>query len=221
MKNKKIVIGILTLVFLLVMQNFIFAASFKFEAIPNKTEVQQGDTVELTFVISEINIGTAGMNAIEAQLEYDTSIFEEVKSDNIQGLNEWTYKYNPKNKKLLGYIYSMGVDVKEEIFKISFKVKDKSKLTETEIKINNITTNDGEKLITTDNQSKKIKIVKKSNNDNGNGSNSSSGVNESDPNLANRRLPQTGQRILIFGAIAITTAIAIFAKIKSSKKWGK
>ena len=304
MKKKRIIIGFLfTIIFVILMQANALAANFKFEVVSNKTKVKPGNTVELTFSISNINIGTAGMNTIEADLDYDKSIFEEVTSDSIKGLNDWVYKYNPSKKKLLGYIYSMGVDTKEEICTISFKVKKGSKLGNTEIKINNITTNDGEKLITTENATQTIKIsdtedsdpdsgephivdVRKTENEDGsvtieiefdkevaevpegweiledgktirktyskedadkienimvkfkNGYIAIIEVNpkegtakivsaykEDNPeqreNLAGKLLPQTGQGIIILIVILSLIGIAMFFKIKSSKKWNR
>lgn len=151
------IIGILFILCILTINLpvLVYADSVNFEAVADKTSLKPGDEVLLTFKISSIDVKTDGINAIEAKLEYDKSIFEEVKQSNIKGLNGWSVVYNDEdteyNGKLLAMILSSGVKETEEIFSVKLKVKNEITSTtltkQVNLKIINIETNDGEKSI--------------------------------------------------------------------------
>lgn len=153
--KKYIGIIIIICIFLFCFFSVVNANSFKLLATPNKTTLKPGDEVEITLKLADIDIGTNGINAVEAKLVYNENIFETVTQNDIKSMNNWGITYNGENTaqkgKILGIILSTGVKNDQEIATIKLKVKSNitsnAKTKETNINITNIITNDGSKLI--------------------------------------------------------------------------
>lgn len=145
---KKIVISVI-LLFSVLLFYTTYASSFNFSAEPDQATVNPGDEISITLKISNIDAGTEGINVVETNLTYDKSIIEGIS---FVEKNNWKSTYNPNEGDLYGkLLYTKmvsGVTNDEEIGVL--KVKIKSDLTNsftTELKLSQVTSNDGYSLI--------------------------------------------------------------------------
>ena len=219
----KKILGILFMLCVLIisLSTIVQADSVNFDIVSDKTKLKPGDEVLLTFKISSIDIQGDGINAIEAKLDYDRILFENVKQSDVKGLNGWSVIYNSENTeyngKLLAMILSAGVNEPQEIFTVKLKVKKEatsSTLTkQVNLNILNIQTNDGNKTITDTDKSIPItiqfdKITPSAfaepvtiNNSNVVSNNGQTGTESEDKTIAEGNVPQTGtNELIIIGA---------------------
>lgn len=152
--------SVLLCLILLCFSTIVNADSFKVILTPDKNKLKPGDEVEVKIKISDINIGESGMNTLEAKLVYDESIFEKVEQEDISSKNNWSLTYNSEETeqkgKMLAMILSTGVKTEQEIGSIKLKVRkdltSTTKTKQTEIKFNNISTNNGVSIINEENK---------------------------------------------------------------------
>lgn len=140
---------------------FVNAGSFKFDAYAQKEIYKPGEDVYVYMDIDEIQAGEEGINVVEMNLEYDKDVFESME---FIKSNEWNYDYNSdesseKFGKLLYTNISSGVTEAENISTIKFKLKSNLEDMETQIILNQVTSNDGKELMLEGNRIITIKIV--------------------------------------------------------------
>ena len=179
-KVKKMIVMVLSiLVVSMLMAGEANAASFTFKAEANKTEAKPGDEIVISMGISNIDMGDLGINAIEGILDYDDEVFEKVSRDDIGLQNNWTITYNEEagaheGNFLISNIVA-GIKTEQKIGEIRLKIREDAKAnTETEIKIKNITSNDGGTLVKETDKSIIIKIGEKTGTNGGNSNGGSS-----------------------------------------------
>lgn len=157
MKTKESKLKIIGMIISIIMllSTTIYAAeegTFKASATASTTKLKPEEEVTITVAVSDINMGENGINTLEGFIEYDKTIFEEIKSSSLQSLNNWTTTYNDEsgdlNGKFLAVNLSSGVKENTQIFTVKFKVKkDIEKTTSTKINFKNLTSNDGTNLV--------------------------------------------------------------------------
>lgn len=245
MKRKTKIIGMIIAI-ILTMATISKGAStstFKASATANTTALKPGEEVTVTIGVSDINMGTNGINTLEGKIKYDTNIFEEVKSSSIQSLNNWTTTYNDEsstlNGKFLAVNLSNGVKENTQIFSVKFKVKSDIKETketkETQIDFQEITSNDGTDLVNVGTKSVTLKInventTPETPNTNNNTSNNTSNGNTTeiknettnktntvitDKTQSTGKLPNTGKSIVMISVLAIAVIVFIALGIKN------
>ena len=239
-KHLKILFTIIILL-LILLPTQVQADSFKFNATANKNNVQPGETVTITLNVSDINAGELGINTVEAYLEYDSTIFEEVTQSDIESLNNWSITYNEEETeykgKMLAVILQDGVTEDQNIGTITLKVKNGVSYTNTTITIKNIASNNGEELITETDKNILLEIGTKpqeepstdddNDNDNNNNQRGNNGTenngnsnNQQNSNTSKDEIPNTGTMnylIVIISAVAIISGI-VYLKYKQYKK---
>ncbi len=247
MKKKTIemLILILTIIAIL-MPTHVNANSFKLNATANKNTIKEGETVTITLKLSNIDVGTLGINTVEGMISYDTNIFEEITQASFTSLNNWSLTYNGEETeykgKILGVILASGVTEDQEIGKIKLKVKENVSFQETSIFIKNITTNDGEELIKDTDKEIKLKVGTKvkqedntnnTNNNNNTTGNTNTEKNESTSNTSNNKvnktnanttksksdtkLPYTGLKNVVIVSVIIALIIGAIYQYKKYK----
>lgn len=158
MKKKVLkIIAIMQVVIIMSLFNVVNASSFSFIAKAEKEVINIGDTVNIQLTIDEIDAGTDGINVVEMWLEYDKNVFEKLE---FTEENDWRIVYNEANGKMLFVKMVDGVTQKENIGKINLKSKDDLEDIDTEIKLKEITSNDGNNLIDEGERVIKIRIEK-------------------------------------------------------------
>lgn len=211
--------------------------TFKANLSTSKTILKAGEEVIVTIGVSDINMGTNGINTLEGKISYDTSIFETISSNSIQSLNNWTTTYNDEssslNGKFLAVNLSSGTKENTSIFSVIFKVKltiTESK--DTQIEFKDITSNDGTNLVKIGNTSIILKINDESSNIDNNtektknnitnisNSNSETTIknkvtNTNDNTTAKSILPKAGKSIVIVSTMLILISIVVALGIKN------
>lgn len=147
MKRIKQIIGIFAIFMIFVTS--INASSYDLSVNPENIKAKMGDTLEIEINLKDIDMGEKGINVIEGYIEYDEDVIESIE---IIDENQWQMTYNnDKKSELYGKFLSKknieGTKGNEKIAKIKLKIKDKISKTTSQIKIKEITSNDGEKLI--------------------------------------------------------------------------
>ena len=217
MINKKsIITSVITCVIMSGVATISIASSFVFSATTKKEVYKPGEEVIVNMDIGKINAGKEGINVIETSLEYDKDIFETMEFENQ---NDWQIEYNDikghaKEGKVLFTKIATGVTKNEEVGKIKFKIKDKLKDQETEIKLLKVTSNDGNELMEDGDKIIKIKIQ----NEKKDGQKSDT----KKESKGNSFLPKTGQGWIIYivSGVVIIGSIGgmIYLRIKNNNK---
>lgn len=147
MKKIKQVIGIFA-IFLIFVTN-INASSYNLSVTPENIKSKKGDTLEVEIFLKDIEMGEKGINTIEGYIEYDEDVIESIE---IIDEKQWQTIYNGDiQSELYGKFLSVknieGVKEEEKIATLRFKLKDNIKKQKSQVKIKEITSNDGENLI--------------------------------------------------------------------------
>ena len=223
-KVKKLIELILITVLLLLTSN-VYAATNSFKATlnVNNSSVKIGDTVTITIQLSDIAIesGEKGIGAYTANLEFDSSVFEYVKTN---GTNNWEAPVYQAKKIVGNTADGKVVNTNQSIGTITFKVKEDATLGETTIKLTNFSGSTAESDVTTEDTSIKITILDKENggSQSGNGGSSQNGsdnksgsTSSSSSNKKPTVLPATGTSyITIYTLIGAFALVAIIFGIK-------
>ena len=231
-KSKKAITIILTVI-LLLLTTTVYAAndSFKTALSANNSSVKRGENVILTISLSDIAIesGEKGIGAYTANLEFDSSVFEYVKTN---GTNNWEAPVYQAKKIVGNTADGKVVNTNQSIGTITFKVKEDATLGETTIKLTNFSGSTAESDVTTEDTSIKITILDKENggSQSGNGGSSQNGsdnksgsTSSSSSNKKPTVLPATGTSYItiytLIGAFALVAVIfGIKIKLLNKKK---
>ena len=138
--------------------------SFDFVADPDYSRVKAGETVTIMLSLENLRMGENGLNNVVGYLTYDESVFEEL---NIEGVGNWNFERNEnKNHEMFGkfVIYTMqeGVTEKQNIVKITAKLKADLQPQTTEINFTKLKTSDGEVSVSEQDKTVVIEIYEES-----------------------------------------------------------
>ena len=204
--KKRISVFILILFFIITATNTVFAAdSFSTSMNSDKTELNAGEEVSIQLSVTNINMGTDGINVIEGTLNYNRDLFEEVTTSSISTEKSWETTYNNSNGKFLAVNYSNGV--KSDVMILTIKLKTKAAIEETKeekITISDITSNNGKNLVNIGSKDVNIKVI-------------SNTIKNEDDTTAKGIIPQTGSNIAPIIIISIIFIIALIGLIKYRK----
>src|SRR5574344_1191551 len=125
------------------------ASSYNMILTPQTIKAKPGETIEIKVGLSDIDMGEKGINTVEGYIKCDEDIIEKIEVENE---NDWNMSYNTdKSSELYGKFLSLkeivGIKEDENIAKLKVKIKDKINKEKGEVKLEQITSNDGEKLI--------------------------------------------------------------------------
>ena len=242
-KSKKAISIILTLIMLLFTTN-VYAAndSFKTALSVNNSSVKRGENVTITISLNDISIesGEKGIGAYTASLEFNSSVFEYVKTE---GTDKWEAPVYQEKRIVGNTVDGEVVNTNQSIGTITLKVKKDATLGETTVKLTNFSGSNAETDISSEDATVKITIV-----DNENGGGSSQGGSEggtqsgsqnetgnkptpkpgnnnsSKEDIKDGSLPATGHSytvIYILISIFVLTAMIFRVKIKLLNKKSK
>lgn len=123
MKKKKIEVFIATILIIFTCANVVSAYSFSISMRLDSATVGEGSDIVVRVNVSNLDVGTNGINSLLGYFKYDTSVFETINESCIEGLNGWTLSsYNPDNGKM---VFSKTTFVKsdEDVFYITLRTK--------------------------------------------------------------------------------------------------
>lgn len=132
---------------ILLASNLLAAANLKAQAKASVSDLKGGEEVTITLRFDEYQQIQEGLNAYQATLEYNKEIFEEVRQEDFQCLNDWEkLQYNQATGEFVA-IKKVGSTEPEDIVSVTLRTKPEVKATTTEIKIKDIVTSEGERDI--------------------------------------------------------------------------
>ena len=204
-----------------------------------KTELKQGEETTITLKIHN----ESKINALQAQIDYDDNIFEELEENSFETKEGWeSLKYNKSNKQFI--VINKQDEINKEIVNIKLKVKNNVNADNTQITIKEITASDGNAEFKNENIIQTLSIKKDetekndetnknetpSNSENNNTNETTSNSKENNNTKGNELevlkeilpsiLPKTGKgyTMLIIIIALIILSIILYCK---NKKYGK
>lgn len=120
---KKIFLSIIiALLIIFTWSTAVSALSFTATMTPSSTTVQESTEFTVTVKVSNLDVGTNGINSLSGYLKYDTDVFETISASSVEGLNSWSSSFEEST----GYISltkSTFVTSSQDVFQITFKTK--------------------------------------------------------------------------------------------------
>lgn len=145
--KKRVIIMTILIALILLAGNLLAAANLKAQAKASVSDLKGGEEVTITLRFDEYQQIQEGLNAYQATLEYNKEIFEEVRQEDFQCLNDWEkLQYNQATGEFVA-IKKVGSTEPEDIVSVTLRTKPVVKATTTEIKIKDIVTSEGERDI--------------------------------------------------------------------------
>ena len=145
-----LVLGILTI-------NVYADSKIKATLKATTTTVEKGKDVIVKLNISDLDNIKNGINSMEGVLKYDTSVFEAVEKDDIEGLNSWSVDYNEEKGKLV-FTKLKFATKSEDVCQITLKVKSSATETKGNVKVTEIVASNSDSEISADDASVDISL---------------------------------------------------------------
>ena len=120
----KKVLSIILIIMLIIFTMTVSASALSFTATmtPSATTIDESTEFTVTIKVSNLDVGTNGINSLKGYLKYDTEVFDTISESSIEGLNSWIAKYEASTGKI-ELTKNTFVTSTQEVFQISFKTK--------------------------------------------------------------------------------------------------
>jgi hypothetical protein len=174
MKKKFLKIAIISVLLLFVCATIVNALSFTATMTPSSTTVAESTEFTVVIKVSNLDVGSNGINALSGYLKYDKDVFEVISDSSIDGLNSWSRNYSSDSGKVT-LTKTTFVKSEEEVFQVTFKTKADVSGKSGKIEFTNIVASNSESEISATDISTEISIGAVS----GNFANTSSNSNSS------------------------------------------
>ena len=166
--KKVLITFIMMLIALCIGITTVQAASFDVTITPKATEVKRGDTVDVTVAVKNLSFdATRGLVGFTANLEYDKTVFNELTvgegyvAEDFSAGKGWGFpNYQPTDNSV-ACTYGGWLTKDNDVFTVTFKVKDAAKLGSTTIALKNVKGTDGEIEVAASNVSTVLTIKEK------------------------------------------------------------
>ena len=122
MKKKFLKISIVVMMLVLVCSTIVNALSFTATMTPSSTTVAESTEFTIAIKVSNLDVGSNGINSLSGYLKYDTTVFEVISDSSIEGLNSWSPSFNSENGKIT-LTKTTFVKAEESVFQVTFKTK--------------------------------------------------------------------------------------------------
>lgn len=159
MKKKQLLILLITTLFIVMCPYVVLAGQIEMNT--DKTDIEAGDIVTIYIKIKDVGI-EQGINSIQGQLIYNKDDWEQVNIENIKAKNNWSITYNNEETESEGKFilinFGSGETAEQELVEIKLKSKTRMISKKSEIKLSELYTTDGEKMIEIEDQIKQIGI---------------------------------------------------------------
>lgn len=124
---------------------------------PSTTNVQTSSEVVIKVKVSNLDVGDNGINTFTATLNCDSEVFEELTSDSVTGLNNWTASYTPDTSRVTLFKTTF-VNSDEELFQITLKTKSNVTKNSGTVSLKNIIVGNGDDEISATEVSTSISV---------------------------------------------------------------
>jgi len=122
MKSKLLKIIIVFIMLAFVYMTIVNALSFTATMTASSTTVAEATEFTITVKVSNLDVGTNGINTLSGYLKYDERIFQKINDTSIEGLNSWSPNYSADNGKIT-LTKNSFTKSEEEVFQVTFKSK--------------------------------------------------------------------------------------------------
>ena len=187
-------------------------------ALTSNSKLKAGATITVSVNLTSINTGN-GIDGIEAGLEYDKNVFEEITDSSLKSSNDWVKTYAPTTQRMTFY-KNTKVTKPETVATFTFKVKDTLNVNSTKITLKDIKasggieSNGGTGDITVDNAVLTLTAETANSTTNTITSNT---VKKDNTVTTSKKLPKTGLGQAGIIAIVVVTIVGIFSYILYKK----
>ncbi len=159
MKKRQLITLLIVTLFIVIFPHIAFARQVEINA--DKAEIKAGDKITISVKIKDVSI-EEGMNSMQGQLVYDKDDWEQVTKEDIKSKNNWSITYNDEETESEGKFilinFGSGEVEEQELLEITLKSKKKIIGGNSEIKLTELYTTDGENMIKMEDQAKEINI---------------------------------------------------------------
>lgn len=165
--KKTLATFIITALILVTFVTKVQALSFGVKITPTSSEVKKGDSVTLVLSVSNLDVGSNGINTLITTIDYDKSVFETLTSSDIKSLNNWdSPTFNPSNGKV---ILTKGdfVNSESDVLQVKLTAKSTAEVGETTVTFKSIQASNSVEDINATDTTYVLKVVD-NNSDNGN-----------------------------------------------------
>lgn len=122
MRKNFLKISIISILLVLIYSTVVSALSFTATMTPSSTTVAEATEFTISIKVSNLDVGTNGINSLSGYLKYDTSVFEVISDSSIEGLNSWSPTFNSDSGKIT-LTKTTFVKSEEAVFQVTFKTK--------------------------------------------------------------------------------------------------
>lgn len=122
MKKRILKLTIIMIMFTLVYASIANALSFTATMTASSTTVAESTEFTVVIKVSNLDVGTNGINVLSGYLKYDKDVFETITSSSIDGLKSWSPSYEADSDKIT-LTKSTFVKTDEDVFQVTFKTK--------------------------------------------------------------------------------------------------
>lgn len=157
MKNKIFIIWIILILFI-IFPNIALATNIKIGMENN--QINAGEEVVLHVTINDIDI-PGGINSVQGKIEYNAEDWEHISEEDINGKNNWSIAYNQEGNYEGNFVLiklNSGETKEQELFEIRLKAKNKLVNSNSKIKLINLYTTDGEKMVSIEDTVQEVSI---------------------------------------------------------------
>ena len=121
MERKIFKIAIIAMLLVCVCATLVSALSFSVTMTPSKKVVPASTEFTVEIKVSNLDVGTNGINTLSGNLIYDDEVFETIGESSIEGRNGWSHSFNPENDGKITLTKMSFVKTDEEVFQVTFK----------------------------------------------------------------------------------------------------
>lgn len=122
MKKKILKIAIIMIMSILVWASIVNAFSLTVTMTPSSTTVAESTEFTVKIKVSNLDVGTNGINTVSGYFKYDKDIFETITDSSIDGCNGWSPTYTADSEKITLYKGTF-VKTEEDVFQVTLKTK--------------------------------------------------------------------------------------------------
>ena len=123
MKNKVFSLVLIFALIVFTLTVSVSALSFTATMTPSATTVDESTEFTITVKVSNLDVGTNGINSLSGFLKYDTEVFDTITESSIEGLNSWSSTFDESTGKIT-LTKNTFVKSTQEVFQITFKTKE-------------------------------------------------------------------------------------------------
>lgn len=122
MKKRIVKISIIVMLLVLIYSTIVNALSFSATMTPSSSAVEESTEFTIRVSVSNLDVGSNGINTLSGTLKYDEDVFEEITDSSIEGLNSWSQSFNQTTGKIT-LTKTTFVKSEEAVFQVTFKTK--------------------------------------------------------------------------------------------------